>query len=161
MDINTTFQYFDEAFRSGRLVPTIRNIDANRALALIPILTDNNLLNIFIQEFCNYLNSNNIILYGISRDIKIIANYICGRTMTIETTEQFVDRAYSSGHLIPKIISIGKNSIDFSNIINDNESKTIFIQEFCNYLNNDGILLTGEDHDMRIIVDYYNFNSVD
>ena len=193
MNSITTFQYFDAAFRSGQLVPIIRRMNADRAIESIPILTNSNLQDMFIQNLCNFLNSNNIILNGSIGDIEIIANYICTTvvtdvptviadvptvvtdaptvvtdaptvvtsTMDIATTEQLVNLAYSSGYLLQKIIDIGgsSGSIEwFMNTIANCELKNAFIRGLYLNLNFYNILLTGKDHDMRIIAEYVLIN---
>jgi hypothetical protein len=77
MNSITTLRQFDIAFRSGRLIPIVKSINPNIAIGLIPILMNGALLNAFIQDFCQFLNSSNIMLTGDSTDIMIIANYIC------------------------------------------------------------------------------------
>jgi len=197
MDTSTTFQYFDAAFRSGQLVPIIRRMNADRAIEFIPTLTNSNLRYIFIQNLCNFLNSNNIILNGSIGDIEIIANYICTMVITdvptvvtdvptviadvptvivdvptvvtstidIATTEQLVNLAYSSGYLSQKIIDIGGSSESiewFMNTMANCELKNAFIRGLYLNLNFYNILLTGKDHDMRIIAEYvlidYNYS---
>lgn len=90
--------------------------------------------------------------------------------MDTSTTLQYVNKAYYSGFLSIKVQNIGSRSnppgedyyVDQLNtIMHNHQFKNIFIRDLCDELNSRNLLLTGVDHDVKIIAEYACANMVD